>query len=206
MPNLEAITAMEPELVIIFFDPGDLQASLERLGIPVLYLAPESISSIFDHIRLLGQVTGRSDQAEDVIADMQKRIDAVTARLADVQQGPRVFHELDPTLFTAGPGSFVDDLYTLLKAQNIAADTGQAYPQIDQETVIARDPEVIVLADESAGESPDTVKARPGWGNITAVKTGRVHTIDPSIISNPGPRLVDALEALAKLLYPEVFQ
>jgi iron complex transport system substrate-binding protein len=202
-PNLEAIAAMGPDLVLIFYDPGDLQASLERLSISVLLLAsPDSVAGVLEQIRLLGQVTGRSDQAEELVADMQERIDAVTAELAKIQQGPRVFHEISPDLYSAGPDSFVGDLYQILKAQNIA--TG-FFPQLSQEAIIDADPEVIVLADEGAGESLETVKARPGWGNISAVKNDRVHLVDPDVVSRPGPRLVDALEALAKLLYPELF-
>ena len=206
LPNLEAVAAMEPDLVVLFFDPGDLQQSLERLGIPVLFLATTvSVQGLFEEIRLLGQVSGHSQDAEEVIASMEERIDAVTKKLADVQQGPRVFHELDPTLFSAAPESFVGDLYTILKAQNIAAGSPIAYPQLSQEEIIDKDPEVIILADEVAGETPETVKARPGWGNIAAVRTDRVHTVDPAIISRPGPRLVEGLELLARLLYPELF-
>jgi iron complex transport system substrate-binding protein len=121
-------------------------------------------------------------------------------------RGPRVYHEVDNTYFTAGPGSFINDIYALLKAQNIAAPTGQAFPQLSAEAIIAANPEVIILADEDAGESPQTVAARPGWGQIAAVQNHRVYTVDPDIVSRPGPRLVDALQALARLLYPERFR
>ena len=90
-------------------------------------------------------------------------------------------------------------------AKNIADATGENYPQMSAEAIIEADPEVIVLADEDAGESPDTVKARPGWGGVSAVRNERIYTVDPDIVSRPGPRLVEALNTLAAYLYPELF-
>jgi iron complex transport system substrate-binding protein len=205
-PSTEAIAALEPDLVIILFDPGGLEEALEGLGIPVLFLAsPQSVEGVFDQIDLLGQVTGRLEEAEALIADMQDGIDAITSKLADVQEGPRVFHEVDSTYFSAGTGSFVGDLYSILRAENIAEAAGEAYPQMSAEAIIKADPEVIILADVDAGESPDTVKARPGWKSISAVRNDRIYTVDPSLISQPGPRLVEALRTLAAYLYPERF-
>ena len=82
---------------------------------------------------------------------------------------------------------------------------GRPFPQLSNEAVITANPEVIVLADDDPGVSPQTVAARPGWSQIAAVQNQRVYTVDPDIVSGPGPRLVDALQALAKLLYPDRF-
>ncbi len=204
-PSVEGIASLEPDLVIIFFDPGGLEQALEGLGIPVLFLStPASIQGVFDHIELLGRATGHLDEAEDVTADMQEGIDAIIGKLADVQEGPTFFHELDPTLFTTCPGEFIHDMYETLKARNIATEAGIPC-QLSQEFVIDTDPEVVILADEFAGESPDTVKARPGWESMSAVQNDRIHIVDPNLVSRPGPRLVEGLEMLARLLYPERF-
>ncbi|MGQ9572701.1 MAG: ABC transporter substrate-binding protein [Dehalococcoidia bacterium] len=210
-PNLEAIAGVDPDLVLLFYDPGELAASLERLGITTAMLGsvaetPESVEAVFAQIRLLGQMTGHIQEAERLVADMADRIDAIERALADVEQGPRVFHEVDATLYTAAPNSFIGGLYKILKAQNIAAEADQPFPQLTQEVIIEKDPEIIILADGAYGESPDTVKARPGWANISAVRNDRIHVIDPDIVSRPGPRLPDALETLAEFLYPERFQ
>ena len=125
--------------------------------------------------------------------------------LEDVAEAPTVFHEIDTKYFSAGSGTFIGDLYGMLGAANIADATGQAYPQMSAEAIIQADPDVIVLADEDAGESPETVKARPGWGSVSAVKNDRIYVIDPDIVSRPGPRLVEALRTLAGYLYPELF-
>lgn len=205
-PSVEAIASFEPDLVLIFFDPGGLQEALEQLGITVLFLAsPQSLAAVFDQIQLLGRASGRPDEVAELIAEMRAPIDDIIEELIDVEQGPSVFHELDSTYFTVGPGSFVGDLYALLKARNIAEASGEAYSQMSAEAIIEADPEVIILADEDAGESPDTVAARPGWDSIAAVRNGRVHTVDPDIVSRPGPRLAEALATLARLLYPERF-
>ena len=92
-----------------------------------------------------------------------------------------------------------------VKAQNIVPVGEKPYPQITQEFIIAKDPEVIILADVEFGESADSVKARPGWSAISAVRNGRMYGIDTNLVSRPGPRIVDGLEALAKALYPDKF-
>ncbi len=203
-PSVEGIAALEPDLVIIFFDPGGLEQALEGLGIPVLFLvSPQSVEGVFDEMLLLGRVTGHADDAEQLIDGMRESIDAITAKLADVQEGPRVFHEIGPELYTASDEDFVGDLYTILKAQNIAAGAG-LFPQLTEEAVIAADPEVIILADMPT-VTPEEVKARPGWDSLSAVQNDRVFAVDPDLVSRQGPRLVDGLGELARLLYPDRF-
>ena len=205
-PSVEAIAELEPDLVIIFFDPGDLQSSLQGLDIPVLNLAsPSSVEGVYDQIELLGEVTGHANDAVRLIADMRAAVQEIRSEIGDVTDAPTVFHEIDNTYFTAGPGSFIADLYDILGAGNIAEATGQPFPQMSVEAIIEADPEVIILADEDAGESPDTVRDRPGWGSVSAVRNDRIHAIDPDIVSRPGPRLVEALRTLAAYLYPELF-
>jgi len=206
-PSVEAIAGAQPDLVLVYFDPSNLVDGLERAGLTVILLdPPSSVDGVLEQIRLLGQATGHPQEAEELVGTMQRRIADIQEQLADVEQGPHVFHELDNQLFTVAPSSFVGDLYTILKAQNIAAGTDQAYPQLSQEAIIEADPEVIILADTAGGESVETVKARPGWGSISAVRNDRIYVVDPDIVSRPGPRLVDALQTLAKVLYPERFE
>jgi iron complex transport system substrate-binding protein len=206
-PSVEAIAGEQPDLVLVYFDPSNLVNGLERAGLTVIFLEPpSSVDGVLEQIRLLGQATGHPQEAEELVGGMQQRIADIQERLADVEQGPRLFHELDDQLFTVAPDSFVGDLYTILKAQNIAAGTDQAYPQLSQEAIIEADPEVIILADTAGGGSVETVKARPGWGSISAVKNDRIYVVDPDVVSRPGPRLVDALQTLAQILYPERFE
>jgi len=205
-PSVEAIAGARPDLVLVFYDPGNLVEGLTNANLTVFFLeTPTSVEGVLEQIRLLGEATGHPQEAEELVESMQQGIGAVQERLADVEQGPRLFHEVDNQLYTVAPNSFVGNLYTILKAQNIAAGTDQAYPQLSQEAIIEADPEVIILGDAAGGESAETVKARPGWGSISAVKNDRIYVVDPDIVSRQGPRLVDALETLAQVLYPERF-
>jgi len=203
-PSVESIVALEADVVVLFFDPGDLVQSLAVLGVNVLMMpSPSTIEGVYEQIEVLGDATGHAAEADTLIASMRGAVSEVTNGL-DESDAPTFFHELDNTYFTAGPGSFIADLYDELGAENIAESTGQSFPQMSAEAIIAADPQVIILADEDAGESADTVAERPGWGVIAAVQDGRLHVVSPDIVSRPGPRLVEALETLAGYLYPEV--
>jgi iron complex transport system substrate-binding protein len=205
-PSVESIVALEADLIVLFFDPGDLVQTLEDLGLDVLMMpSPSRIDGVYEQIEILGDATGHAAEADSLIAAMSDAVSEITASFAG-ETGPTFFHEVDNTYYTAGPGSFIADLYDQLGAENIAEATGQAFPQMSAEAIIAADPQVIILADEDAGESADTVAARPGWGSIAAVQDGRVHVVSPDIVSRPGPRLVEALETLAGYLYPEAFE
>ncbi|HZP57592.1 MAG TPA: ABC transporter substrate-binding protein [Dehalococcoidia bacterium] len=208
-PNVEAIAGLDPDLVFVATDSDGIVAALDRLHVPVLFSDLNTVTTIdgvYDQIRLLGRATGTSGRAEDLVAALQARERAVTGAVADVSDGPRVYHELDSTFYTASDASFIGDLYRLLHARNIAGDGGgNPYPQLTQEAILAANPDVIVLADEEFGVSVDSVKARPGWDEVAAVKDNRIYGVDPDVISRPGPRIIDALETLAKDLYPEKF-
>lgn len=204
--NLESVVALEPDLVVTIFDK--LVPEMEQLGLNVVVLAaPETVEGVWQQIRQWGDITGHRRQAEDLVAALRQQVDELLKRLKGVEQGPRVFYELDPTLFTVSPQSYVGDMLRLLKAQNVATGAGGPYPQLSLEVLVERDPEVILLADSGkyGGQTPETVRARPGWGNLTAVKEGRIYVIDPDLVSRPGPRIVEGLAMLARLLYPELF-
>ena len=206
--NLEALAALEPDLVYTTWE-GPV-ADIEGLGITVLYLfAAEDLQGVLDNIGLLGRITDREARAMAIVEDMESRIGAVTARLESVGQGPRIFYEIDPGLFTVGPDSFVGSALDLLLVQNVASEADSPYPQLSAEVIVAKDPEVIVLGDSreylSTGITVEEVEARPGWSGITAVREGRVYPFDDSLLSRPGPRIVEGIEQLARLLYPEMF-
>lgn len=206
-PNLEAIASYQPDLVYVSSDTGSVVEALRRTGTNVLYLKlPSSVAEVMSQIELFGRATGHAGEAASVERGLQDRIDAVKGKLADVTAGPRVFHEVDSTYYTASPSSFIGDFYTILKADNIAAGAADEYPQLSAEVIVQRNPDVIVLADEAAGVTAESVAARPGWEAISAVKSHRICTIDASLISQPGTKIADALEALAKCLYPDRFQ
>jgi iron complex transport system substrate-binding protein len=165
------------------------------------------IEQVLGQITIYGRITGTTAAANPLVASLSERVQAVRdrARLAtEGREALKVYHELDSTFFSAAEQSFIGDLYGILRADNIAGDGGGSpYPQLTQERIIADNPDVIVLADEEFGVTVDSVKGRPGWNAINAVSNGRIYGIDPDIMSRPGPRIVDALEQLADLFYPE---
>jgi iron complex transport system substrate-binding protein len=205
-PNLEAIAGMRPDLVYVSSNSGGIVEGLRGLNIPVLYLeVPKNLNGVLEHIRTLAGAAGHAAEAKTLTDQMNTKMNAVKDKLASTTQGPRVFHELTTDYYSAAPASFVGDFYTFLKAQNIATGATTEYPQLSAEVIIQRNPQVIVLADEAAGVTAAMVKARPGWTATDAVKNDRICVVDPDVVSRPGPRIVDALDTLAKCVYPERF-
>lgn len=205
-PDPEKLVALQPDLVFLATRQQGFVDHLRSLNLRVLFLAePDSLEGVLEQIRLAGRVTGHGSEAERLVLDMQQRIDRVKERVGSLSQGPRVFIELDATGYTVAPHSFIGSMVTVLKAQNIAEGAQAPFPQLSREAIVERNPEVIILLDANYGETPEKVRARPGWGNIAAVRSGRIYPLDGDIVSRPGPRVVEGLEQMAKLLYPDRF-
>lgn len=206
--DLERVVGLNPDLVLATnIHAKSIVPELEKRGITVVVVEPKNINDVLAKITFIGKLTGASDSAAKLTAQMQARIDAVTSKVATVKTKLRVFYEIDKSLYTPGPGSFIDDMITKAGGINIAADAKGSYVQLTPEAIIAKDPEVILLGDMLFGESPESVKARPGWANISAVKNGRIVPIpNEDVISRPGPRIVEGLELIARALYPDLFK
>ncbi|MDI7277731.1 MAG: ABC transporter substrate-binding protein, partial [Anaerolineae bacterium] len=145
-------------------------------------------------------------EAQALVRGIRARLDGVAERIAQVDQRPRVFWELDAMLYSAGKDSFVDGLIALAGGDNVGRRLEGEWPQFNLEALIEADPEVIILADHAFGETADQVKARPGWSEITAVKNGRVIEVaDINLVSRPGPRVGEAVEYIASVLHPDLF-
>jgi iron complex transport system substrate-binding protein len=205
-PNLEALVATNPDLVVATsVHAKTVIPELEARNITVVAVDPKTVDELYDRIKLVGKITGQEAQAERIVGEMRERMSSTAAKVKDAPKR-RVFVELSPQLHTAGPGTFVHDLIERSAGQNVAADAGQQWPQLSQEVLVQKDPEVVLLADDAAGETPARVKARPAWDKVAAVRADRVVVIDPDITNRPGPRLADGLEAVARALHPERFQ
>lgn len=207
--SIEKVVEQNPDLILVAsIHMAQVLPELEKLGLPVLVMDAHDLPGVLDQIRLVGKITGQDEAAEALTAQMQARADAV-AKAVEGRPRPRVYWELDPTFWTAGPGSFVQDLIERAGGENIAADVEMAWVQLSAETIIARDPEVIFLADHPYGETKESVMARSGWEKISAVVNGRIVELTQEqgdMVSRPGPRVVDALELIAKALHPDAFQ
>jgi iron complex transport system substrate-binding protein len=207
---IEKIVALEPDLVLATggFQLETVEA-LDQLGIAVLALDPNTLDGVAGAIAAIGWATGHGDEAIALVEQMAIRIDAVEAAVADIPAEERlsVYWQIwDEPLMAAGPKSFPGELITLAGGVNIFEDTGDFYPTVSAEEVVARNPQVI-MGPNTAGDALtiDTLQQRPGWGSLDAVQNGRIHVIDDDLISRAGPRLVDALEEIAAALYPDRF-
>lgn len=205
-PNLEALVAATPDLVLATeVHTKAVLPELEGRNLTAVVVDPKNVDEVFDRILLVGKVTGQDARAEKLVGELKERSASVTAKVKDAPK-TRVFLELSPELHTAGPGTFVHDLIERSAGQNVAADAGQPWPQLSLEAIVQRDPEVVLLADEVAGQTPEKVRSRPAWDKVSAVKAGRVVVIDPDLANRPGPRIVDGLELVARALHPDRFR
>jgi iron complex transport system substrate-binding protein len=212
-PNLEKLVDLDPDLVLaIGGSPAQVEKAteMEKLDLTVIVLEPGDIEGIMSNIELVGQATGTEKEASELAAELRKRFDVITAKAKGAESRPKVFYELDATdpskPYTPGPGSFIDALITLAGGSNVGAGAKMQWAQLSTEEIIAQDPEVIVLADANYGVTVEMVKERPGWSVITAVKNGAIYPIDDILISRPGPRIIDGLEALTRIIHPELFK
>lgn len=211
-PNKEKIVSLTPDLVVAVGGSAaqlDKATALEKLGLTVIVLNPADIEGVIKNVELVGQATGQTAAAKTLADSLRARVKAVADKTASAPK-PKVFFELDATdptkPYAPGPGSFIDGMIALAGGTNIAASAKLQWAQLSAEEIVAQNPDVIVLSDADFGISPDSVKARPGWDVIAAVKNGAVYPISADIVSRPGPRVVDGLEQLAKLVHPELFK
>jgi len=211
--NLEQVVSFKPDLVLAaaIQSPDDIKKLADlKLTVLVVGAPVTTFDSVMSDIAMVGKATGTAAAAKTVTDAMKQRIDAVKAKIANAKTKPRVYWELDATdpakPYAPGPGSFINDIITLDGGVNVTANAKSAYPQVNAEEIVASNPEVIILSDAAYGTTAESVKARPGWSVIDAVKNNKVFPIDDNLVSRPGPRIVDGLEAAAKLIHPEVFQ
>ena len=206
-PNVEAIAAMKPDLVILQVNANNalnVRDSLEILKIPVFVEpAARNLSDTYREIRLLGQAVDKNRAAENLVRDMKKRI-AKTISDSKAKKRVTFFHELDNTLYTATSKTFIGRVYKDFGLINVAdaamgADKS-GYPQLSAEYLIHSNPQLIFLANAQYGETKESVKSRPGWQAISAVKNGRIIELPADLPSRWGPRVADFYEFVARSL------
>ena len=210
-PNVERIIALNPDLVLSWgqfttqADSALLQAHINVVALPVA-----NLEGTLTEIRLVGQLTHTSATADALVKSLQQRINAVKQKVASATP-PSVYIEVGftpPPPYVVGGGSFENDVVEDAGGRNIfAAQTENGgFPTVSVESIIAANPQVIILTeDPQYGGDPTQVYQRAGWSGIAALQSHRVYNINPDIISRPGPRLVDALEQVAKMLHPDLF-
>jgi iron complex transport system substrate-binding protein len=209
--DVEKVVAAQPQLILAAgneLTPSAVIDQLTRLGYPVLSLYPHDLNSVYADITLVGAAIDAQGQAGDLVASMKARAAAVSTAVASAAQ-PRTFYEVgvfEGSIYTAGKDSFLASVISLAGGDPITGDPASTAIQL--EDLIAADPQLILLGDAAydASITPAVVAARPGWSAMTAVKDGKVMVMaDDEVITRPGPRIVDGLEALARAIHPELF-
>jgi ABC-type Fe3+-hydroxamate transport system substrate-binding protein len=210
--NIEQIIALKPDLVLSYGHETNSSVShadtqLMAAHITVYDLPALDLEGSISEIRLIGQLIHSEKDANALADSMQSSINAVKEKVAGASK-PTVYMELyygnGPT-YVFGGGSFGDELIADAGGVNVfhTQTSGGGYPAVNNEAIIAANPQVIILTD---GDSAASVAKRPGWSAIAAVKNGMIFTIDPNLIQRPGPRIIQGLQAIARDLHPTLFQ
>lgn len=208
--SVEAIVALEPDLVLAAeINTPELVNQLEDLGLTVFYVNnPTTIEEMYGSLENVAALTGHD--VTELIDSLKARVAVIDEKIAPISARPSVFYEIDASdpakPYTYGPGTFGNLLIERAGGFNIGSEATDAYPQLSLEQIVVANPSIILLGDAMWGVTPESVLAREGWGTIAAVQNNQVFPIDDNLISRPGPRLVDGLEALAKILHPGLFE
>ena len=195
--NVEAIVALEPDLVYLFFDR--FQPDLERAGLKVLYLKTlnNDFIKVTDDIRLWGRITGNPAAADALAKKFQARVEGFEASMASYGPGLSIVQDIGG-FWTPGPDTLVGEVFQLLKLRNIASDIS-GYAQLSPEVIVERDPQIVFTTD------PKAFLDNPAFAGVQAVRNGQVIEMNSTLLSVAGPRFVDGIEELAKLVYPALF-
>ncbi len=210
--NVELILAQKPHLVLASpLTPQEQIADLEKANLTVYVLPnPKTFDDLYTNLETVGKLTGHDQDAAKLVDSLKARVKAVTDKVANVTTRPIVYYELDATdpsaPYTSGPDTFVDLLIRTAGGENFGGKLKGDWVQVSIETLLLNQPDYIVLGDNAYGITPESVKARPGWDALKAVQDGKIFGFDDNTVSRPGPRLVDGLEAMAKLIHPELFK
>ena len=203
-PNVEAVAAYEPDLVVFQAGTEDVVSGLDALGIETLVQpAAVTLDDTYDQIAELGMVTGREDEAAGLVDNMRTSIDELVAQVPDRPEPPTYYHELDPDLFSVTSQTFIGGIYDLAGLENVA-DAASAdaelpgYPQLSAEYLVESDPDFVFLADTSGGQTADSFAARPGFDVLSAVRNDRVVELDDDVASRWGPRVVELLRRIVE--------
>lgn len=210
--NAEVILAKQPDLVLAApITAPEQVAELTKAGLTVYVLPnPKTFDDLYANLETVGNLTGHANESAHLVTSLKARVDAVRSKVARVTTQPAVYYELDATdpsaPYTSGPGTFVDLIIRQAGGVNFGADLKGDYVQVSIEQLLARQPDVILLGDSLyGGVTADSVRSRAGWEALNAVQHGKIFAFDDNMVSRPGPRLVDGLETMAKLLHPDLF-
>jgi iron complex transport system substrate-binding protein len=205
-PSIEAIATFDPDLVFLSFDPGDVVAGLEAIGIDVIvHPTALTLDDAYLQWEQTGTVTGHGEQASELVSMTQYRMEAAVGLIPDGLGATTYYYELDNTYFTTTSGSFIGNVIAMTGMANVADAApdpdGFGFPQLAEEYIVDADPSVILLADtKCCGQSAETVAQRPGWDTLSAVENSSVVELDDDVASRWSPRIADLLDSIVDAL------
>ncbi|MRG87260.1 ABC transporter substrate-binding protein [Salinibacillus xinjiangensis] len=205
--NFEKIVSLEPDLVVADVNNGEAIQQMRDQGVKVLVLGAQTLEETYEDILTVGKATGTTTKAEEIVASMKKDVEEVENVVEDIPEEERktVWLEIGEELFTAGSGTFLNEMVEKAGGINIMADQ-DGWPQISEEEVIEKNPDVIFVTYANYVENAvDKVKKRETWQDITAIQEGEVHALNSDITERTGPRITQGLKMIAEILYPEKF-
>lgn len=210
-PDFERVTRTEPDLILAAkIHENMVIPGLENIGLKVIALAPKTLEGVLKDISLVGKVTGKEREASQLVNDLSQRVKAITAKTEGLTQPERlrvlyiVWH--DP-IWAGGGETFANDLIEKAGGMNIFAKDFSEWRIVLLEAVITKNPQVIIISGMGAtrGLIFSSIKSEPRLSVVEARATGQVYEIDGNLIERSGPRIVEALEQVAKLIHPEIF-
>ncbi|WP_430351116.1 ABC transporter substrate-binding protein [Thermoanaerobacterium thermosaccharolyticum] len=204
-PNIEAILAQKPDIVFASNLSGkDQMETLQKSGIPVVVLEAQNINQIYDSIKILGEIIGNVEKGNEIINKMKDKIKEINYKVKDLPK-VNVFYVVDTNgNWTAGKGTFIDELITLAGGNNVASDAN-GWAQYSMEKLMQKNPDVIITSQHAT--NANNIKNMPGYKDTKAAKDGKIFIIsNDDIITKPSNRIVLGLEEIAKDLHPEAFK
>ena len=204
--NTEAVMALSPDLVVGYAGAEDALKPVQSTGAAVIMLNPTTVDGIYSNITTVGTATGATGKAAELVDSIKAQIKQISDAAAATGTSPKVFYAVDNTLWTCGPGSFVDDMMKLAHVTNVASSgptsaAVQAYYQFAPEQLVASDPDIILIPN-TAYKSVDEFTSDARFASLRAVKEGHVYLINDVVVTRPGPRIGDGLKTLVDLVHP----
>jgi iron complex transport system substrate-binding protein len=208
-PDIEKIIALKPDLILAF---GTLQKSLvselEDKGQTVFWLYPHTVKDILESFERIGKITGKVAAAKQLKERIEERIRVVQENVKDIPEREKVtvfrVMSLDP-LGTLGGDAFQTDIYRLAGGRNIFGNTKKDYFQLDFQTLVTLEPDIIIICGDDEEKAKAEIKSQKGWENLDAVKTDKIVVISCDLICRPSPRIAETIELLARGFYPKRF-
>ena len=210
-PSLEKVVALKPDLVFATGMHAQLIKQLEDAGLTVLVIKPNTIDGIFNSFKTIAKAAGEENKAAALTKGLQDRVDAVNKKIATIpdNQRPAVYYEMwyEP-LMSVGKNTLISETIKLAGGKSITADLAEQYPQISEEVIIEKNPDVLInsYGHDAKKVTPEEIAARKGWNELSFVKNNRIYTIESDCLTIAGPRIVDGLEKMAQCLYPDLFK